>query len=587
MNFAGPYVKDLASVLFFMLISTCFSLLVPYLSKVFIDIVFKPDAVTLKYSHASWLLPAILVLFLSYGLQIFSSGFFQWLSGKTGHRTVHDIRVMVFSKLQDLSLSYFDKHTTGGLVSRVNQDTDDVQFLIVEFLPLAIQSLLMLVGVCVFLCILSVNITVYVVLPVIALTIFGRHMLKNVHSYFNTYFAQRSRLSEFASDSLSGIRVVKAFGRENKEIATFQKHSSTYRNTGIKVMKLWGVYHPLMQFFIMSGTVFVWAFGGKMILENKMTLGSVVAYGGYCAMFFSPLLTLVGMLRNISTSLSAAQRIFNVLDESQEIRDNPNAVEIKVWEGSIEFRNVEFGYDSKKPVIKNLSFSIAPKEKIGLVGRSGAGKSTIINLLCRFYDVDKGEIVIDGLDVRLLRKQDIHKNIGVVLQETFLFNGTIYENIAYAKPEATHAEVIDASIAAFAHDFICKKPDAYDSLVGERGVNLSGGEKQRIAIARALLLDPAILILDEALSSVDSETEIKIKTALDNLTKNRTTIAIAHRISTLQGYDRIFVIENGHCIESGTPLDLFDKKGAFYKMVSMTRSKSFFNEELSGSGLLS
>jgi ATP-binding cassette subfamily B protein len=304
-------------------------------------------------------------------------------------------------------------------------------------------------------------------------------------------------------------------------------------------------------------------------------------------MFFSPLLTLVNMLRNISTSLSAAQRVFSVLDESPKIRDAADAVAMQAFAGTIEFRNVEFGYAFDKPVIKNLSLKIFPKEKIGLIGKSGAGKSTIINLLCRLYDVDKGVITIDGVDIRHIRTQDIRKNIGIVLQDTFLFNGTIFDNIAYAKPDATREDVVDAAMAAHAHEFICKKRDAYDSLVGERGVALSGGEKQRIAIARALLLNPAILILDEALSSVDTETECKIQDALENLTKNRTTIAIAHRLSTLQTYDRLFVIENGQCIEFGTPDELFNKKGAFYTMVTMNRKNTHGNAGTFGEGIFS
>jgi ATP-binding cassette subfamily B protein len=275
------------------------------------------------------------------------------------------------------------------------------------------------------------------------------------------------------------------------------------------------------------------------------------------------------MVQMVSNSLSAAQRVFAVIDAAPEITEAPDALAMPHIRGSIEFRAVTFGYDKFKPVIKDLDLSISGQEKIGLVGKSGAGKSTIINLVCRLYDADSGGIFIDGVDIRKISGADLRRQIGVVLQETFLFNGTIYDNIAYAKPQAPRGEVIDAAIAANAHEFIMTKPDAYDTEVGERGVMLSGGEKQRIAIARAILRDPAILILDEALSSVDTQTENKIQEALANLTRNRTTIAIAHRLSTLRTYNRLFVIENGTCVESGTHEQLMDKKGAFFDLVKM------------------
>jgi ATP-binding cassette subfamily B protein len=313
----------------------------------------------------------------------------------------------------------------------------------------------------------------------------------------------------------------------------------------------------------------VWAVGGELIFLKKMTVGSVVAYSGYLAMFYQPVLTLARMVQMLSNSLSAAQRVFAVIDAPMDVRDAPDAVAMPVVRGTIEFRNVSFGYSTFKPVIKDLSLTIGERERIGLVGKSGAGKSTIINLVCRLYDADSGGVFVDGIDIRKIRGTDLRRQIGVVLQETFLFNGTIYDNIAYAKPEASRDEVIEAALAANAHEFIVAKADGYDTGVGERGVRLSGGEKQRIAIARAILRDPAILILDEALSSVDTQTEKKIQEALANLTRNRTTIAIAHRLSTLRSYDRLYVIDAGMCAEFGTHEELMNRKGAFYELVKM------------------
>jgi len=568
-DFTRPCAGYLLLIFFFMILSTGCGLVTPYLSKLFIDYIFKPDAATGAFPYAAWLAPAIVLLFCAYAAQVFLGGVQERFSGKLGYTTVYDVRKAVYGRLQELSLSYFDKHTTGGLLSRVNQDTSDLQYFIVEFFPTTLESLLLLVGVGIFLCILSWQLTAFILLPVLVTVLFGRRIFNRVGVYFHRYFHRRSRLSDFVNDSLSGIRVIKAFGQEKQEVRKFDARSAAYRDAGIDLVRKWSLYHPLLQFFIMAGGVMVWAVGGELVFLKKMTVGSVVAYSGYLAMFYQPVLTLARMVQMVSNSLSAAERVFAVIDATPDVRDAPDAIAMPHITGDVQFRSVTFGYNKFKPVIKDLDLSIARNEKIGLVGRSGAGKSTIINLICRLYDADSGGIFVDGIDIRKINGADVRRQIGVVLQETFLFNGTIYDNIAYAKPQAERDDVIDAAVAANAHEFIVSKPDGYDTEVGERGVRLSGGEKQRIAIARAILRDPAILILDEALSSVDTQTENKIQEALANLTKNRTTIAIAHRLSTLRTYHRLFVIENGRCVESGTHEELMDKKGAFFDLVKM------------------
>jgi ATP-binding cassette subfamily B protein len=276
---------------------------------------------------------------------------------------------------------------------------------------------------------------------------------------------------------------------------------------------------------------------------------------------------LTRMIQWVTHSLSAAERVFDVIDTEPEIVDAPDAVSKPSLEGKIEFRDVTFGYSKFKPVLKDLDFTIEPREMVGLVGKSGAGKSTIINLVCRLYDPNEGAVLIDDSDLRKVKHDDLRRQIGVVLQETFLFNGTIYDNITYARPDASREDVIESCIAANAHEFIVQKPDGYDTEVGERGNRLSGGEKQRIAIARAILRDPAILILDEATSSVDTETEQKIQEALENLTRDRTTIAIAHRLSTLRNCSRLFVVDDGSLVEVGTHEELMEKQGVFYDLV--------------------
>jgi ATP-binding cassette subfamily B protein len=376
-------------------------------------------------------------------------------------------------------------------------------------------------------------------------------------------------LSALVNDSLSGMRVIKAFGQEGEESNKFNRKSAAFRDAGIDLENKWSIYSPTLQLLIMSGTVLVWFVGGKLVVGGKMTLGDVVAYSGYLMMFYRPIFILNRMVQQITSSISAAERVFDVIDTEPLVQDSPTAVPMPAIQGGIEFRHATFGYDQFKPVVKDFNVTIQPNEIIGLIGKSGAGKSTFINLVCRLYDVNKGAILVDGIDLREIKYHDLRSQIGVVLQETFLFNGTIFENIAYAKPEASFEEVIDAAIAAHAHEFILKKPDGYDTEVGERGNRLSGGEKQRISIARAILRDPRILILDEATSSLDTETEKKIQEALRNLTKGRTTIAIAHRLSTLRNCSRLLVIEEGKLVEAGTHEELMEKQGVFYNLVSL------------------
>jgi ATP-binding cassette subfamily B protein len=491
-----------------------------------------------------------------------------------GYYTVFDVRAAVYEKLQELSLSYFDRHQTGAILARVNQDTAELQRFMVDFIPLSAESFLTLIGVGVFLFILSWKLTIFVLIPISGIIFYVRRIMPRIRVTFSRFFHRRARLSALVNDSLSGIRVIKSFGQEDEEIKKFDRRSGQYRDAGVDVAVKWAIYHPIFHFFILLGSVLVWYIGGKFVVGGTMTLGSVVAYSGYLMMFYRPISTLTRMIQWITNSLIAAERVFDVIDTEAEIQDAATAVDMPRLEGRIEFRNVTFGYNRFKPVIKDMTFTVQPNEIVGLVGKSGAGKSTIINLFCRLYDVNRGTILIDGVDVRRIRYTDLRRQIGVVLQETFLFNGTIFENIAYARPEATREDVIAAAITANAHEFIMRKPDGYDTEVGERGNSLSGGEKQRISIARAILRDPRILILDEATSSVDTETESHIQQALEKLMQGRTTVTIAHRLSTLRNSHRLFVIDEGKLVEEGTHSELIEKKGLFTKLVDMQQELS-------------
>ena len=574
LRFARPHRVLIALVLLLTVAGTVCGLAIPYMSKVFIDYVFKQDPATGAYPHAHWHLAGVAVLLLAYAAQLLFAGLQERVSGTVGFRTVYDLRAALFERIQSLSLSFFDGHHTGAIMARVNQDTAEIQRLMVDFLPMSLDCMLMLLGVGTGLFILSWRLTSFVVLPIAAVILFLIVVIPRIRAMFHRYFRYRSQLSAFVNDSLSGVRIVKAFGQEDMEVDKFDARSSIYRDSGIDLVKRWSTIHPLMHFLIMLGAVTVWLVGGRLIFRDSsdpghMSVGDVVAYAGYLMMFYRPVFMLTRMSQMITNALSAAHRVFDVIDTEPEIKDADDAVAMPRIEGRVEFRHVVFGYEKHRPVIKGLNTVVEAHEKIGLVGKSGVGKSTIINLICRLYDVDQGRIQIDGVDIRDIRYADLRKQIGVVLQDTFLFSGTLFDNIRYARPDAAHEEVLDASIVARAHDFIIRKPDGYDTEVGERGDKLSGGEKQRIAIARAILRNPRILILDEPTSSVDVETEKQIQEALSTLTKDRTTFAIAHRLSTLRDCDRLLVIEDGAIVEEGSHEELLAKQGRFHSLASI------------------
>lgn len=485
-----------------------------------------------------------------------------------------DLRKTVFDRIQNMSLGFLTSQRAGDLMNRVTADTDRIRHLIQEMCTTAIYQLIILVASAALLFTADWQLALVVLLPAPFVAYLHYHIWRRVlHKLFHKQWRISDKANSFLHDVLSGIRVVKAFGQEEREIRRFRKYNGEFAAAAIKSEQLYSVLSPISNYLIQIGQYLVLMIGCYMIIGREMNVGELIQFSAYAAMIFGPISWLMFMPRWIANAVISMHRVFSVIDEQPEVIDAKNAVGHRI-RGSIEFRDVFFGYRSYEPVLKEINLTVKPGEMIGLVGHSGSGKSTTINLISRFYDVNEGEIRIDDIDIRMIRQEDLRSQIGVVLQETFLFSGTIAENIQYSKPGAKPEEVIEAAKIANAHDFIISLPDGYDTRLEENGNNLSGGERQRIAIARAVLNDPRILILDEATASLDIETEEAIQEALKRVTKNRTTIAIAHRLSTLRHADRLVVLDRGRIAEIGSHRELMDKRGIYYKLIAAQRGMS-------------
>ncbi|MYE88151.1 ABC transporter ATP-binding protein, partial [Candidatus Poribacteria bacterium] len=418
------------------------------------------------------------------------------------------------------------------------------------------------------------QLTLCMLLPVPFIIIWGRLFWRRMRRIFNKHGQSWAHLSARLNEAFAGIHVVKAFAQEMREIGDFEKKNTDLMRISRRTARHWLVFFAVTSFLTGCGGIIIWLVGGSDMLRGNLTLGTLTAFSGYMWQVYGPLEWLSRVNSWMTRAFAGAERIFEVIDASPEAYDDPEATAIAEIQGRVTFKDVTFGYDKSKPVLHEVDLDVAPGEMVGLVGKSGVGKTTTVNLIARFYDVDRGAIEIDGVDVRNLRLEDLRRQIGIVLQEPFLFSGTIAENIGYGNPGATFEEIMQAAQAANAHDFIVGKADGYDTNVGERGNNLSGGEKQRVSIARAILHNPRILILDEATSSVDVETEKEIQEAVARLVKNRTTFAIAHRLSTLRNANRLVVLDAGRIVEVGTHSELMKKQGVFYDLVELQQQTS-------------
>ncbi|TFW09362.1 ABC transporter ATP-binding protein [Oxalobacteraceae bacterium OM1] len=563
-RFAKPYKGQLLAGFILTLISTGAHLIPPYLTMPLMDNVLIP------YQNGKEIDVRLTALYLS---GLLGASLLAWALGwaKTyilalvSERIGADLRTTTYEHLLRLSLEYFGGKRTGDLMTRIGSESDRIcVFLSLHLLDFATDVLMLLMTAAILVSIDPwLALVTLIPLPFIAWMI---HVVRDrLRHGFEKIDRIWSEVTNVLADTIPGIRVVKAFAQEKREAARFREANAHNLAVNDRVNKVWSLFSPTVSLLTEIGLLVVWAVGIWQVGHGHITVGVLTAFIAYIGRFYTRLDSMSRIVSVTQKAAAGAKRIFDILDHVSNVPESANPVHVERVHGQIELRNVGFRYGNRA-VIRGVDLNIAPGEMIGLVGHSGSGKSTLVNLICRFYDVSDGSIRVDGVDIRSYPVAEYRRNIGLVLQEPFLFFGTIADNIAYGKPDATREEIVAAARAAHAHEFILRLPHGYDSLVGERGQTLSGGERQRISIARALLIDPHILILDEATSSVDTTTEREIQKALDNLVRGRTTIAIAHRLSTLRRANRLVVLDRGQIVEVGQHDELLEKQGAYYAL---------------------
>jgi ATP-binding cassette subfamily B protein len=496
------------------------------------------------------------------------------LGSSVGTSITYDVRGRLVEHLEKLSLGFYDKQQTGSLVGRVAYDTEAVQGFITQLTGGFVMQMLMVVFSAILMFSLQPRLAMWTLVPAPFVLASTFMFYRFVQPHYRRFWDRSSRQAGMLSGMLSGIRVVKAFAQEDRELGRFQSSSARLRDAKRKVDISAATFYPIMGLVFQVGGWIVWYIGGKDVLGGEMTLGTLMAFFGYLAMFYGPLSQLTNLTSWLTQFSTQMHRIFEVLDTPITVPESKHPVALPLMKGDIEFKDVTFGYSRQSPVLKSVNFHIKAGQMIGVVGHSGSGKTTVINLISRFYDVDDGKVLIDGIDIRDITKDHLRSQIGVVLQEPFLFRGTLWENMTYGRHDATPPQVIAAARAGNAHQFIMRQPHAYDTWIGERGAGLSGGERQRVSIARAVLCEPRVLILDEATSSIDSESELSIQKALGELVKGRTSIAIAHRLSTLRNCDHIMVVDDGRLKELGTHNELMALDGMYAKLVRLQSNVS-------------
>lgn len=577
LGYFKPYKLRIALFFACVVLETVMNLFVPLLSgTLFYDVVSRNEETlsSLGLPAGEFVLAVVIIALAILVSRLLQSGFTIIKGRIVGHivpMAVYDIKTGLYNSVQRLSVGFFAKRQTGALMTRISEDANEVMSFFIDGLPYMFTNILFMISSLLIMLSMSVRLTLLSVMTLPLLFFISFKMQPILWRYNGRRHRTRRSLYSVINDNLTGARVVKAFGREQAENQRFYKISQKVQRAEMDLVNydnlFYIVYASVEQFAIVS----VWLFGAGMVLGDAPVLdyGILVTFISYVTSLAERLDFFSYIFRWWAASMNSAQRIFEILDASPEVVESALPVCLPQVRGEIELKNVSFSYEPNKPVLSNISFKARPGCMLGIVGHSGAGKSTIVNLISRLYDPQEGEVLLDGVNVKELSFAQLHKSIALVSQETYIFRGTVAENIAYARPEAGMREIIEAAAAGSAHDFIMKLPDGYNTVIGGGGRSLSGGERQRISIARAILADPRVLILDEATASLDTQTERRIQAAIDALVKGRTTIAIAHRLSTLRNADNLIVIENGRITEQGTHMELARQKGTYYKLLQL------------------
>lgn len=562
-RYALPYKGMLAFCLLLSAFTTGMSLVPPYMTKILVDNV-------LPKGSKSGLIQCVIVLLFTYLFQHGVGVLRAYYLRVSGDKIVLDLRNDVYKKAQKLPMRFYDRTSTGSVITRINTDSNTIRAFMMSVTQDVLVQLFLLIGIIIIMFTMNWQLTLLSLVPVPFVVMGSKKFGKKIRPFHRRIWRRWSAVTNILTDTIPGIRVIKAFASEDRSVEKFTKYNGAWLKTDIKASRITTLFPHIVGFVVTCGSLLIWGIGGNLVIENPefISVGLLVSFISYTSMFYGPVNFFANFNDTYQNFLNAAERLMDIIDAEPE-NDFSGGKHPDKLIGKIEFRNVNFSFERSKKTLTDVSFTIEPGDIVGIVGTTGAGKSTLINLLMRYYDHYDGEILVDDINIRDIDMTFYRSEIGYVQQEPMMFHDTIFQNIAYGCDKAQVEEVIHAADVANAHAFIARLPDGYDTVLGERGVGLSGGERQRLSIARAVLKNPSILFFDEATASVDSETESLIQDAIENLIHGRTTLMIAHRLSTLRKANKIIVVDKGKILEMGTPEELMEKKGKYYKLIQI------------------